>query len=151
MTGCVKLISQIKVIATLTYTLKYPVENQSKDVEEILQSMHVAEEPRGQYKISYSPQRKGDHSLSIYWKGIKVSHKEIEVLLNMHEYDILKQEVKIIDKYGPTSKQVELPYLLAKGPDNELIVCDNSTNQLVVFDKYLQFSHVIGGTGRGNG
>ncbi|XP_065886998.1 E3 ubiquitin-protein ligase TRIM71-like [Dysidea avara] len=69
----------------------------------------------------------------------------------MCDYNKLKQEVKIIDKYGPANKKLRNPYLLAKGPNNELIVRDYSTKQLVVFDKHLQFSHVIGGAGSGNG
>jgi len=41
--------------------------------------------------------------------------------------------------------------MLAKGPNNEIIVRDDSTNQLVVFDGHFQYSHVIGGAGSGNG
>jgi len=33
---------------------------------------------------------------------------------------------------------------------NLYIVRDDSTNQMVVFDKHLQFSHAISGTGWGN-
>jgi len=40
---------------------------------------------------------------------------------------------------------------MAKGPNNELIVRNDSTNQLVIFDEQLQYSHVIGGRGNGNG
>ena len=33
-----------------------------------------------------------------------MNHEEIKVLMNMHDYDKHKQEVKVIDKYGPTNK-----------------------------------------------
>jgi len=59
--------------------------------------------------------------------------------------------VKVIDKYGPDNKRLEWPYLMAKGSNNELIVGNYSTNQLVIFDEQLQCSHVIGGRGNGNG
>ena len=43
------------------------------------------------------------------------------------------------------------PCLLAKGPTNELLVNDSSATQVIIFDKYLQFSHSIGGAGSGKG
>ena len=80
-----------------------------------------------------------------------MNHEEIKVFGNIRDYNKLKQEVKIIDKYGPTNKKLSGPYMLAKGPNNELIFRDSSTNQLVVFDKHYQYSHTIGGAGSGNG
>lgn len=55
--------------------------------------------------------------------------------------------VTIIDKYGPNEKQLKVPYLMAKGPNNELMVRDDSSNQVVVFDEQLKYSHVIGEEG----
>ena len=57
----------------------------------------------------------------------------------------------MIDKYGPTNEQLKFPYLMAKGPNNEVIVRNDFTDQLVIFDEQLQYSHVIGGRGNGNG
>ena len=59
--------------------------------------------------------------------------------------------MKVIDKYGPNNEQLKYPYLMAKGLNNELIVHNYSTSQLVIFDEQLQYSHVIGGSGNGNG
>ena len=155
--GPVVISDPVKVTVTLKDIFGSPVVNQSKDLEiccnkerELLQNTHIEEESRGQYHIWYNPKRKEDHSLSVYWRGLEVNHEEIKVSTNIRDYNKLEQEVKIIDKYGPTNKKLTFPYLLAKGHNNELIVRDNSTNQLVVFDKHFQYSHVIGGAG-GNG
>ena len=40
---------------------------------------------------------------------------------------------------------------MAKGSNNETFVCNSSAYQLVIFDEQLQYSHVIGGRGNGNG
>ena len=149
----------IKVTVTLKDTFGFSVVSQSKDLEihcnkerEFLQNTHIEEESsRGQYHIWYNPKRKEDHSLSVYWRGLLVNHKEVKVSTNIRGYNKLKQVAKIIDKYGPTNQQLNYPYLLAEGPNNELIVYDHSTKQLVVFDKHFQYSHVIGGAGSGNG
>ena len=156
--GPVVLSDPVKVTVTLKDIFRSPVVNQSKDLEircnkerKFLQNTRIEEESRGQYHILYNPKRKEDHSLSVYWRGLEVNQEEIKVLMNIRDYNKLKQEVKIIDKYGPTNNWLTSPYLLAKGPNNELIVRDSSTNQLVVFDKHFQYSHVIGGAGSGNG
>ncbi|XP_065886759.1 E3 ubiquitin-protein ligase TRIM71-like [Dysidea avara] len=156
--GPVVISDPVKVTVTLKDIFGSPVVNQSNDLEircnkerEFLQNTHIEEESRGQYHIWYNPKRKEGHSLSVYWRGLEVNHEEIKVLTNIRDYNKLKQEVKIIDKYGLTNRKLEWPYLLAKGPNNELIVRDNSTKQLVVFDKHFQYSHVIGGAGSGNG
>jgi len=147
----------VKVTVTLKDVFGSPVASQSKDIEiccnkerEFLQNTHIEEESRGHYHIRYNPKRKENHLLSVFWRGLTLNHEDIKVLVNVRDYATIKQEVKIIDKYGPTNKKLTSPYLLAKGPNNELIVRDDSTNQLVVFDEHLQYSHVIGGTGKGN-
>ncbi|XP_065887951.1 E3 ubiquitin-protein ligase TRIM71-like [Dysidea avara] len=156
--GPVVISDPVKVTVTLKDIFGSPVVNQSKDLEihcnkerEFLQNTHIEEESRGQYHIWYNPKGKEDHSLSVHWRGLKVNHEDVKVLMNIRDYNKLKKEMKIIDKYGPTNRKISRPYLLAKGPNNELIVRDYSTKQLVVFDKHFQYSHVIGGTGRGNG
>ena len=149
---------EIKVTVTLKDTFGFSVVSQSKDLEircneerEFLQDTHIEEESRGQYHVWYNPKRKEDHSLSVYWRGLLVNHEEVKVSTSIRDYNKLKQVAKIIDKYGPTNQQLNYPYLLAKGPNNELIVYDHSTKQLVIFDIHFQYSHVIGGAGSGNG
>ena len=71
----------------------------------------------------------------------------------VRNYTNIKQEERIIDIYGPTKKQFQWPWLLAKGPHGELIVGNNSedTKHIVIFDDNLQYLRVIGGKGLGNG
>jgi len=84
--------------------------------------------------------------------SVKKECQQIEKETTCYDYDKIKQEVKkIIDKYGPTNRKFTLPYQLAKGPSNEVIVRDCSTKQLVVFDEHFQSSHVFGGAGNGRG
>ena len=61
----------------------------------------------------------------------------------MRHYTRIKCQKRIINTYSNACLRV--PYLLAKGPDNQLIV--RSNKELVVFDKHLRYSHVIGRTG----
>ncbi|XP_065888057.1 E3 ubiquitin-protein ligase TRIM71-like [Dysidea avara] len=152
LSGPVAYSDPVKVTLTLKDITGSPVVNQSKDLEaccnkerDFLQNLHIKEESRGQYHVSYNPKRKENHSISLFWRGLKVNHEEIKVSMSIREYNKLKQEVKIIDKYGPTNRKLTSPYLLAKGPDNELIVRDNRTKQLTVFDKHFRYSHAIGG------
>ena len=154
----VTISDPVKVTVILKDIFGSPVVNHSKDIEihcnkerEFLQNVHIEEESIGQYHIWYNPKQKEDHSLSVYWRGLALNHQEIKVLVNIRDYATIKQEVKIIDKYGPTNNKLKEPYQLAKGPNDDLIVCDSSTKKLVVFDKHFQYSRVIGGEGRGNG
>ena len=147
----------VKVTVTLKDIYGFSVVQQSKDLEihcnkegEILQNVRIEEESKGVYHIWYNPKRKEDHLLSVYWRGLLVNNKEVKVPVNIRDYANIKQEVKVINKYGPNNKQLKTPYLMAKGP-NGLIVNNNSTCQLVIFDEQLQYSHVIGGRGNGNG
>ena len=80
-----------------------------------------------------------------------MNNEEVKVPVNIRDYANIKEEVKMIDKYGPNNEQVKNPYLVAKGPNNEVIVNNDSTHQLVIFNRQLQYSHVIGGKGNGNG
>jgi len=60
-------------------------------------------------------------------------------------YATIKQNVKVIKEAN--DKSLKDPYYaLAKGPNNELIVWNNSKNQLAVFNEHFQYSHAIGGT-----
>ena len=148
----------VKVTVTLKDIYGFSVVQQSKDIEircnkevEFLQNVRIEEELNGLYHIWYNPKRKEDHLLSVYWRGLVVNDEEVKVSKNIRNYANIKEEVKVIDKYGPNNKQLEYPYLMAKGPNNEVIVCNYSTSQLVIFDVQLQYSRVIGGSGNGNG
>lgn len=57
----------------------------------------------------------------------------------------------VINQYGPSGEELSSPQMLTKGPNNGLICHNNSNQQLIFFDEYLQYSHVIGGKGDGNG
>jgi len=151
----------VKVTVTLKDIYGSSLVYQSKDLEihcnkeeELLQNVRIEEQSNGLYHIWYNPKRKEDHLLSVYWRGLVVNHEEVKVVMNLRDYVHIKEEVKVIDQYGPDNKQLESLYLMAKGPNNELVVRNNpirSTYQLVIFDEQLQYSHVIGGRGWGDG
>ena len=149
----------VKVTVTLKDIYGFSVVQQSKDIEircnkevEFLQNVRIEEESNGLYHILwYSSKRKEAHMLSVYWRGLVVNDEEVKVSVNIRDYANIKEEVKVIDKYGPNNEQLKLPYLMAKGPNNEVIVRNYSTKQLVIFDEQLQYSRVIGGRGNGNG
>ena len=154
--GPLVISDPVKVTVTLKDIHGFPVVQHSKDLEihcnkegEFLQNVRIEEESKGVYHIWYNPKRKVDHLLSVYWRGLVVNHEEVKVPVNIRDYANIKQEVKVIDKYGPNNKQLEYSYLMAKGPNNEVIV-RTSARQLVIFDEQLQYSHVIGGRGNGN-
>ena len=156
--GPLAISRPVKVTVTLKDIYGFSVVQQSKDIEihcnkevEFLQNVRIEEESNGLYHIWYIPKRKEDHLLSVYWRGLVVNDEEVKVSVNIRDYANIKEEVKVIDKYGPNNKQLKYPYLMAKGPNNEVIVHNSSTNQLVIFDEQLQYSHVIGGSGNGNG
>ena len=156
--GPVAISDPVKVTVTLKDIYGFSVVQQSKDLEihcnkegEFLQNVRIEEESKGVYHIWYNPKRKEDHLLSVYWRGLVVNHEEVKVPVNIRDYANIKQEVKVIDKYGPNNEQLEFPYLMAKGSNNEVIVRNGSTCHLVIFDEQLQYSHVIGGKGNGNG
>ena len=151
-----------EVTAKVTVTLKdingFSVVHQSKDIEircnkevEFLQDVRIEEESNGLYHIWYNPKRKENHLLLVYWRGLVVNDKEVKVPVNIRDYANIKEEVKVISFYGQDYEDLHWPFLMAKGPNNEVIVRDDSTNQLVIFDEQLQYSHVIGGRGNGNG
>ena len=157
-TGLPQKTDPVKVTVTLKDIYGFSVVQQSKDIEircnkevEFLRNVRIEEESNGLYHIWYIPKRKEDHLLSVYWRGLVVNDEEVKVSVNIRDYANIKEEVKVIDKYGPNNEQLQSPYLMAKGPNNEIIVHSHSTSQLVIFDEQLQYSHVIGGIGNGNG
>ena len=156
--GPLAISDPVKVIVTLKDIYGFSVVQQSKDLEircnkegEFLQNVRIEEESKGVYHIWYNPKRKQDHLLSVYWRGLVVNDEEVKVPVNIRDYANIKQEVKVIEKCGPNNRQLKFPYLMAEGPKNELIVRNYSHNKLVIFDEQLQYSHVIGGKGNGNG
>ena len=156
--GPLAISDPVQVTVTLKDIYGFSVVQQLKDLEihcnkegEFLQNVRVEEESKGVYHIWYNPKGKEYHLLSVYWRGLVVNHEEVKVPVNIRDYANIKQEVKVIDKYGPNNEQLKWPYLMAKGPNSEVIVRNHSTRQLVIFDEQLQYSHVIGGRGNGNG
>ena len=152
----------VEASAQVTVMLKdiygFSVVQQSKDIEircnkevEFLQNVRIEEESNGLYHIWYNPKRKEDHLLSVYWRGLVVNDEEVKVSVNIRDYANIKDEVKVVEKYGPNNEQLEKPYLMAKGPNNEVIVRNHSTSQLIILGEQLQYSCVIGGSGNGNG
>ena len=59
------------------------------------------------------------------------------------DYTAMQQKVLSIDEYG--GSKFNDPWHIINGPNNELIVCDLSNKQVVVFNEQLQYSHVIQG------
>ena len=155
--GPLAISHPVKVTVTLKDIGGSSVVNQLEDLEvrcnkegRFLQNVTIDERSNGVYHIWYNPQRNEHHSLSVYWRGLLVN-KEIKVPVNARDYAKVKQEVKVIDKYGPNNKQLSYPYLMANGPNDELIFSNDSSNQLVILDENLQFSHMMGGSGKENG
>ena len=61
----------------------------------------------------------------------------------------IQQESTIISRYGPNNRHLNASYFLAVGPSDELVCRDfklgsNTDPRLVVFNKHLQYSHIIG-------
>ena len=155
--GPLAISDPVKVTVTLKDIYGFSVVQESKDIEircnkevEFLQNVRI-EESCGLYQIWYNPKRKEDHLLSVYWRGLVVNDEEVKVSVNIRDYANIKKEVKVIDKYGPNNEQLKFVFLIARGLNNKIFVKNGSTNQLIVFDEQLQYSHVIGGSGKGNG
>ena len=156
--GPLAISDPVKITVTLKDIYEFSVVQQSKDLEihcnkevEFLQNVRIEGESKGVYHIWYNPKRKEDHLFSVYWRGLVVNHEEVKVPVNIRDHANIKQEVKVIDKYGPNNEQLKSPYLIGKGPNDKITVYNYSTAQLVIFDEQLQYSHVIGGRGNGNG
>ena len=128
-----------------------PVLNQSNNLKircnvdsECLHNVEIEEQPGGLYRIWYPLERTEDHVISVYCAGLVVKQEEIKVPATVRDYTSINKELMMVDKYGPTDSPLKFPYLFTKGPNDEIIVNDDATNQLIVFDHQLKFSHVIG-------
>ena len=149
---------QIKVTVMLRDRFGFPVTNQSDSLqiycnnmeEDYIQDLVISEPSNGEYNFWYDPKTRENHSLHVYWNEYLVNNEEIKVLMTVRDYARVGQSAKTIDKYGPSDTQLKEPTLLAKLPNNEIIVYNHSTQQLVVFDEQLQYLHVIGKEGNGN-
>lgn len=147
----------IKLTVTLKDVCGSPVVNQSNNLNircnnesEYLKEVKVEEQSDGLYHIWYCLKRMEKHLMSLYCAGLVVKQEEVIVPVTVRDYTSINKELMIIDKYGPTSEPLQFPYLFAKGPDDEIFVNDDATNQVVIFDHQLKFSHVIGRDGGGN-
>ena len=151
-------LNAIKLVVTLKDVHESPVLKQSGDFrircngktesEEISdghEGLKIEVQSNGQYDIRYSLKRMEDHVISLYCDGHIVTQEEVKLPLSVRDYASMNKDVMIIDKYGPANKMLQFPYLLSKGPDDEIIVNDDATNQLVIFGRQLKFLRVIGG------
>ena len=141
----------IKLKVTLKDLHESPVMNQSNYLKircnmesECLNDVAIEEQSDGLYHIWYPLGRAENHVISIYCGRLVVKQEEIKVPTTVRDYTSINKELMIIDKYGPTDKPLKFPYLFTKGPNDEIIVNDDATNQLIIFDHQLKFSHVIG-------
>ena len=151
---------QVKLMVVLRDILGYPISNQFDNIrircnmeDNFLRNIQVKEQPDkdGVYHICYSVKKKIYHFIFVYLGDILVNHEKVEVSVNTRDYvSINKSEIKII-KNGLPETPLKFPYSLAKGPNNQLIVGDDYTSRLVIFDDQLQYSHCIEKRGKENG
>ena len=132
----------IKLVVALKNAYGLPVKEQSKLLkveckkEKFIQNVEIEEQLDGLYHILYIPKRIEKHGLSIYWKNDLVCQENVE---------IVPQEFQVIDRYTIPIHHLQLPYLLATGPNSELIFSDDAKRKLVVFNSNFEYSHTIGG------
>ena len=115
---------------------------QSKTGGDFCCDVKVEERTHGLYHISYHPKERKDHSITVTCNDTVLNS---EVPFHIRDYTTIQQEVLIIDKYG--GSYFNNPWHIINGPNNELIVCDSGSKQVVVFNEQLQYSHVIQGGG----
>ena len=135
-----------------------PVMNQAENLElssdqgkNFIVSTTVREVSPGIYDLCYFPQVRNAHRLDIvhndiYREKTVVTTADVRSLL-VCDYDLNHQ--RTVEAYG--GKRFNKPCGLALGPNDEIVVSDRGSHQLIVFDSDLKFSHVIGHKGSGNG
>ena len=148
----------VKVTVTLKDIYGFSVVSQSKVLEircnkgkKFLKNVRIEEPSSGIYHIQYNPKKEVNHVLSVYWRELVVNHVEVKMVANIRDYAKIKEVVREVDRYGPHNLQVVCPYLMAKGLNNKVIVRNNHTDELIIFDEQLRYMYAIGGTGNGNG
>jgi len=136
-----------------------PVMNQAEHLElssdqgeSFIVSTTVREISPGIYDLCYFPQVRNAHKLDIsyndiYQEKIKVATADVPSLL-VCDYNMNRQ--RVIETYG-AGKKFNRPCGLALGPNDEIVISDRGSHQLIVFNSDQQFTHVIGKKGSGNG
>lgn len=135
-----------------------PVMNQAENLElgsdqgnNFIISTTVREVSPGIYDLCYFPQVRNAHKLDvihndIYQEKTIVVTADVPSLL-VCDYDMNRQ--RTIETYG--GKRFNRPSGLALGPNDEVVVSDRGSHQLIVFDANQNFLHIIGHKGSGNG
>ena len=148
---CVNVSASDPVVITVTLkdACGFPVTNQSRCIKvqsKNVKDIKVEERTHGLYHISYHPRERKGHSINITCNDTVLSS---DISFCIRDYTAIQQEVLSIDKCG--NSKLSNPWHIINGPNNELIVCDFSNNQVVVFNEQLQYSHVIRGGGSPSG
>jgi len=132
----------------------------------------------GVYKMTYRPVGIEAQTVIIKWSGHDITKCDIPGLVrdyttlrvDIPEEEEGKEEENIhndgssddsndhngqfkqtLVTYGPDNENIGEVSGLANGPNDELIISDLDNNQVIVFDKDLQYSHTIGEKGDGQG
>ena len=137
-----------------------PARNERTDDEKLLLREHdTSSGPSQASNVDTVPQHSSQvqkkypaeqkrHALALTWNRLQLTQ------WLTHEGDAdgssVAKDVKVIpmDGYGQENEQFKYPYLLVNGPNNELIVSDRDSHQLIVFNKNLQFIYAFGGRGK---
>lgn len=148
-------ISTVIITVSLKDACGFPVTDQSQCLQIQSKTSHdfccdvkVEEHTDGVYHISYHPKERKDHGVTVTCNNTVLNSEEVNILMP-RDYTVIQQEVLTIDKYGGSN--FNNPWHIINGPNNELIVCDFSNKQVVVFNEQLEYSHVIHGGGNPSG
>ena len=114
---------------------------QSQNAEEFCVDIKVEEHTHGLYHISYHPKERKDHCITVTCNDTVLNSEDVNIQMT-RDYTAIQQEELTIDEYGGSN--FNHPWHIINGPNNELIVCDLTNQQVVVFNEQLQYSHVIG-------
>lgn len=157
MCGPIVTMDQVKLVISLSgfCQRQQPSEEQNSEQpaevnvycnksEEFLTNLDKKEVSSGCYRILYTPMEKVSHVLSIHWKSFVVN-KEINVPVSVRNFSDIKEAQKTICKYGNNDNKVlKCPEMMAIGPNNELVVRDHSSHQLVIFDEHFSYKCMFG-------
>ena len=148
----------IKVTVTLKDIHGFSVVGQSNNLDihsnkgkKFLKNVRIEEVSSGIYQIQYIPKKEMNHLLSVYWRELVVDRVEVKIVERIRDYVSIKEVKRQVERYGRHNLQVVCPYLIAKGLNNKVIVRNNYTEELIVFDEQIRYMYAMGGTGHGNG
>jgi len=127
------------------------LDTHSNKGKKFLKNVRIEELSSGIYQIQYIPKKETNHLLSVYWRELIVDHVEVKIVERIRDYASIKEVKRQVERYGRHNLQVVCPYLIAKGLSNKVIVRNNYTEELIVFDEQLRYMYAMGGTGNGNG